>query len=71
MTVQQRIKEELELAMDTLGFEALMYKLAEICHDKAEHFAANWQDRYSARQYDKLADKLDKLGGEYHRLLGN
>jgi hypothetical protein len=37
--------------------------LGEICNLKADHLRSNWQDEASAKWFDKIARKLDKLGG--------
>lgn len=48
------LNQELEALLDTYNIETIVYKLAAICWDEAEHT----QDKELAKEYHKLGNKL-------------
>jgi hypothetical protein len=61
--------ETLEAIVDSMGLEQTVRALGEICGEKAEHIAVNWQDANTAKPWakagaliDVLAIKLKNLG---------
>jgi hypothetical protein len=52
---------ELEKLVDTYGIREVMYTLANVCTEKADHLATNWQDNTAAKVWDNRADKIAAL----------
>jgi hypothetical protein len=72
MTAQQiqQIGEKigLEQAIDRDGLYWVLAAAREICFGKAEHLEANWQDKESARQWERSAMAIDKALGAIGKL---
>ena len=49
----------LEAMVDTAGLRNVVWALAHICWDKAEHVETNWQDDQLARDWNANAAMLD------------
>ena len=60
---QQKLIEMLEPLVDATSAGDVILALARTCNEKAEHLRSNWQDERSAKVWDALASKLDKIGG--------
>jgi hypothetical protein len=45
------VKNDLEMMIDKIGLSKVLFMLAEICHDKADHVATNWQDQRLAKAW--------------------
>jgi hypothetical protein len=54
-------KDKLEALIDGTSLQEVLYLIAYICTDKAEHLAANWQDDTAARVWNRRADKIAAL----------
>jgi hypothetical protein len=52
---------ELELMVDKHSLGGVLQMLAEICNEKASHLESNWQDRETAKVWQRDAAKIDKL----------
>ena len=50
MTTKQDDMLALEDMVDRHGLYAVAGMLAEVCHEKADHLATNWQDHTAALQ---------------------
>jgi len=46
---------ELEAMIDKVGTRNVAYAVAKICNAKANHLEVNWQDRDTARLWDKCS----------------
>jgi hypothetical protein len=55
------MKNDLEKMVDASSLQFVLCMLSEVVRDKADHLEANWQDRPRARDYARIADRLDKL----------
>ncbi len=55
--------EDLERMIDRQGLAAVCDMLAQICHEKADHIASNWQDRALAREWTVCARAIDRAAG--------
>lgn len=55
------ISETLESAIDSIGLESVIRRLADVASLKAEHVDSNWQDGRLASQWDKAAGILVKM----------
>lgn len=53
-------KTNLELVIDATSLRSVLEMLAEICHEKADHLASNWQDHTSARAWVKAAKTIHR-----------
>ena len=60
------MNDVLEALIDRHGLPAVLNAIAQICSDKAEHIAVNWQDATTAKVWvnhmmcvDNLARKLE------------
>jgi hypothetical protein len=52
------LSEALERLIDASSLATVVHTLAEIAAEKAEHIRCNWQDRLTARQWDRAARVL-------------
>jgi hypothetical protein len=48
-------KDKLEILIDNQGLDAVLELIGNICFEKSEHLAMNWQDEKSAKQWDRIA----------------
>ena len=53
--------EKLESFMDQFGLSAVLASIENICHEKAEHVRTNYQDEFTAKEWEKLGNDLDKF----------
>lgn len=53
------IKQECEALVDKYNIDVILSKLAEVCHEKAEHIRTNWQDKQTAKEWERLGKKLE------------
>lgn len=51
----------LESLIDANGLAAVLDCIGEICRLKADHIRETWQDRALARQWDRVAKRLDTM----------
>lgn len=54
----------LEAMIDARGLDHVLIGLELICSEKAEHIRTNWQDKKTARPWDKWANRFHKLAEE-------
>lgn len=57
-------RDDLEQMVDRLGLSKVLFMLAEICHEKADHVETNWQDRVLASEWIKDAKAIEKLAAK-------
>jgi hypothetical protein len=55
----KRDLEALEALVDKYDLKNVLNALVEICHGKAEHLAANWQDPVSAKLWTDAGRRID------------
>jgi hypothetical protein len=53
-------KTELEMLIDRHSLADVLMALAHIAREKEEHITINWQDRATAKPWDRAAKVLDK-----------
>lgn len=51
----------LEEYVDVHGPDELLERVAELCHAKADHLVANWQDEKQAHMWDGFAHAVERL----------
>lgn len=54
----------LEAMVDRVGMANVLYALAHISREKAEHLRTNWQDRSTSQWWDMRAGKLDAIAAK-------
>ena len=47
--------------VDKVGLSKLLFMLAEVCGEKADHLRSNWQDDNAAEQWLADARSIEKL----------
>jgi hypothetical protein len=56
---QQGLIEELEPLVDASSLSDVILALARVCDEKSEHLLVNWQDKATAKAWDRAARVLD------------
>lgn len=54
-------KHDLESIIDSLGLSTTLCLMADICREKSEHIQTNWQDKITARPWEKAAKRIETL----------
>jgi aspartate/glutamate racemase len=57
--------DQIEYLIDRTTLREVVFTLAMVCTEKAEHLRANWQDDRSAHAWDNAASRLSKLGATF------
>ncbi len=52
------LTEELESLIDSSSLLDVLTALELVCREKADHIRVNWQDRATARPWDRAAKRL-------------
>lgn len=58
---QAELMEVLEPLIDRATVGDVLFAMARVCNEKAEHLQVNWQDSRAAKQWDSLAARIDRL----------
>ena len=64
MKTQAQLIAEIEPIVDSSSLADVLFALARMCNEKAEHLESNWQDAITARVWDRAARKIDRLAGD-------
>lgn len=59
--------DDLEAMIDSASAWQVMLAFETVLREKAEHLRVNWQDRQSARVYDRFAKRCDTLMREMEK----
>lgn len=59
---------ELELRVDRYGLHGVLRALAQIASDKGEHVRSNWQDKTTAKAWDKAMMHIDRAQNACEKL---
>ncbi len=54
-------KDDLEMMIDKCGLSKVLFFIAEICHEKADHVETNWQDKALAKEWSKDAKTVERI----------
>lgn len=54
-------RDDLERIVDRYSVAQVVQALCDICHEKADHLATNWQDHAAAARWQDKARKLDRI----------
>ena len=57
------LETTLEGLIDQHTLQAVLEAVEQVCHGKAEHLRANWQDEASARHWDRAAKEIGRASG--------
>lgn len=55
------VQATIETMVDSFGLDRVLTMLEDICFDKAEHIAVNWQDASTARLWEHAARTIGKV----------
>ena len=55
------IQDSIEALIDKNSANFVLNCIVQIAHGKADHLRENWQDENAAKQWEKLASKLETL----------
>jgi hypothetical protein len=55
------MQDKIEILIDKTSANFVLNCIVQIAHGKADHLRTNWQDENSAKQWEKLASKLETL----------
>ena len=61
------VLETLEKLVDAYGLHGVLGVLCDVCYDKANHIASNWQDTALANMWDSWAKTLDHTAARAER----
>lgn len=61
MTLPRKFTEAVEIQIDTVGLDEVLYEVATICHEKADHILSSYSDRVLAGKWSRVAGKLEDL----------
>jgi hypothetical protein len=53
------VNEELESAIDHSSVRVILEIIAGICYEKAAHIEENWQDKNTARVWDRAGKRVE------------
>jgi 23S rRNA G2069 N7-methylase RlmK/C1962 C5-methylase RlmI len=69
---ERATKDAIETAIDTYGLWAVLQMTADVCAEKRDHIRENWQDRATARPWNRAAtllyhvrDKIEQIDRMY------
>ena len=54
-------QEQVEFLMDRLTLRGLLDLVAQVCHEKADHLRANWQDESAGHAWERAEQIIDKM----------
>lgn len=57
----ENVTEQLEAMIDRHGLLHVLTGLGLVCHEKADHIRANWQDKVTARAWDLDGNAIDRV----------
>ncbi len=61
MFTQAQLIEKIEHLVDGSDLASVVMALGLVCHEKAEHLECNWQDKITARVWDRAGNKIERL----------
>jgi hypothetical protein len=60
LTVQE-LADQLESLIDRSSLATVLEALSQVCGEKADHLRSNWQDRTTAKSWDKAGHAIDRI----------
>lgn len=63
--VSDETKYQLEEMVDSEGLSGILFALAEITREKAQHIRESYSDYSLARMWEKDGNKIDKLAATF------
>ena len=65
---ENQIGEKIEAIMDASSANYVLNSIVQIAWGKADHLRTNWQDESAAKEWEKLASKLETLADKFDTL---
>lgn len=59
--IQPNDRDKIEAIIDRTSLRDVLQGIAQICYDKAEHIASNWQDHPLSMTWDRAAGLIEKV----------
>ena len=56
----QELDAAVEAHVDATSVNRVLESLMRVCMGKAEHLAINWQDASAAKEWERLAQRLER-----------
>jgi hypothetical protein len=60
--------ETIETLIDKSSVNYVLNVVAQICFEKSDHIEANWQDKNTAKEWSKLAVKIETLADKNEKI---
>jgi hypothetical protein len=57
-------KDDLEIMIDKFGLSKVLFFIAEICHEKADHVQTTWQDNVLAKEWTTDAKAVERIAAK-------
>lgn len=57
----QNLKDKLESLIDSNSVATVLEAMSQICYEKSLHIQENWQDKSTAKHWDKAGNDISKL----------
>jgi hypothetical protein len=65
-TALEHMQERLERFIDTGSLAGVLEIIEGICHAKADHLRASWQDESAARSWEQAAKVIERAANHRH-----
>ena len=65
---ENQVVEKIEAIMDASSANYVLNSIVQIAWGKADHLRTNWQDENAAKEWEKLASKLETLADKFDTL---
>jgi hypothetical protein len=65
---ENKIGEKIEAIIDTSSANYVLNSIVQIAWGKADHLRTNWQDESAAKEWEKLASKLETVADKFETL---
>jgi uncharacterized protein (DUF736 family) len=53
-------QDTVEGLIDRLTLRGLLDLVAQVCHEKADHLRANWQDETAGHAWERVSETMEK-----------
>jgi hypothetical protein len=54
-------QDTVENLIDRLTLRWLLDLVAQVCHEKADHLRANWQDESAGKNWERVSEFMDRV----------
>ncbi len=63
-----QLEETLEAIVDASSANYVLNSIVQIAWGKADHLRTNWQDESAAKEWERLASKLETLADKFETI---